>query len=182
MGKHGPTPIYDIRIELQRESLALRESYGDNWKEAASNIEKIGRNLEKALGGLPLDRKPDDQLIKFLDGVVGCVEANSNERSNLWERNSKREDDRKKTWEENSSGLGVCVGIIGDFQVYISMTTAVIDGQKILFYDGTSRVVDHEMIRSWLKDCLPKTAFDGDKLNNTDAQNFHCVFRSKVAA
>lgn len=182
MGKHGPTPLYDIRIDLQRQSLALRESNGDNWREAAGKIEKIGRKLEKAIDGLPIDRTPDDEMTKFLDGVVGCVEADSFAQMKLWDENDKREGDRKREWSSNLSGLMTCVGILADNQVWLSLSTAVIGGHKILFYHATSSVVDHGMVKSWLKARLPNTAFDGDRLNNTNAMNFHNVFPHEAGA
>ena len=45
-------PLYDLRIDLQRQSLALREAGGQNWRKIASKIEKIGRKLDKAIGGV----------------------------------------------------------------------------------------------------------------------------------
>ena len=169
-------PLYDLRIDLQRQSLALREAGGQNWKKIASKIEKIGRKLDKAIGGLELDRSPDDQMTKFLEGVVGCVEADSFARFMLWKENEDRKPQDKREWSSNNSGLSTRVGMIADHEIWLSLQTAVIGGHKILFYSADGRVVDHDKVRSWLECRLPYTAFEGTRLNNTDAMNFHNVF------
>lgn len=169
-------PLYALRIDLQRQSLALREAGGNNWRKIASKIEKIGRKLDKAIGGVEVDRRPDDQMTKFLDGVIGCVEADSFARFMLWKENEDRAPEHKREWSSNNTGLSTQVGILADHEVWVSLQTAIIGGHKILFYSADGRVVDHDMVRSWLECRLPKTAFNGTRLNNTDAMNFHNIF------
>lgn len=125
----------------------------------------------------------DDEIARFLEGVVGCVEANSFEKHSLWKENHYLADDarHKREWKDNNSGYGITIGCVDDRPVHLSLRIATIDGQKILFYYATSQVVDHKMIREWLEVNLPDTAkgnYPGG-YNNTDATNFHNVFRRK---
>lgn len=117
----------------------------------------------------------DAQMTEFLDGVVGAVEANSFETLSLW-RECHQE--LKMPWVDRGSGLMEIVGTVGDRPVCISLLTSVVDGQKILFYDPTSQVVDHAMIDEWLVKNLPRTAFYGERPNRTDAMNFHNVLHT----
>lgn len=123
-------------------------------------------------------RKLDDEMERFLDGVVAVVDATSNEQFLLWE---KYHHTRGVPWESSRFGLGQCVGRLDDRPVCISLCTAEVQGRKLLFVDATSEVVDHLMIDKWLYDCLPDTAFrNGDRqgyLNRTDAGNFFNVLR-----
>lgn len=125
----------------------------------------------------------DDEIVSYLEGVIGCVEANSFEQHSLWKDNRDREKNGllHREWNSTGHGLGETIGYVDERPVAISLKTVVIDGQKILLYYATSTVVDHDMIREWLKVNLPETA-KGDYpggYNHTDATNFHNVFRRK---
>jgi hypothetical protein len=116
------------------------------------------------------------ELDRFLAGVTGLVEASIFERQMLWEENQRRQPPRE--WVENLSGRIEIVGHLDDDPVCISMFTARIDGELILFYHDTSAVVDHKMIERWLFEKAPTTALRGTGyLNRVDAMNFHNVFR-----
>ena len=109
----------------------------------------------------------------FLDDVVGVVEANSFERMCLW----KEYKANGKTWVQNLSGCGINVGYItAQRPVFISLTTAVVDGHKILFVEPTSISVDHGMIGIWLKSNVPSAIKENGYLNVVDAGNFFNVF------
>jgi hypothetical protein len=121
----------------------------------------------------------DPELVKLLDGVVGTVEADSHAQHALWadyaiEGEKYGAPGRKRySWEQHNFGLGRQVGSIDGHPVMISLLTNTVNGHKLLFYYGMSRVVDHEMIRDWLKANLPETALRGDGyIENTDATNF----------
>lgn len=117
----------------------------------------------------------DPEITKFLEGVVGVVEATNCEKHMLWAENRRHEKPRK--WIENLSGYGATVGSLADMPVCISLLTAEVDGQKLLFTHPTSMVVDHRLIDQWLKDELPETAMRPDGyVNSTDATNFHVMF------
>lgn len=109
-----------------------------------------------------MEKRTDYEMIKFLDGVVGIIEANSNEYSNIWQLNKEH---RKETWVDNSSGLFEYVGYLDDRPICISLRTTIIGGRKILFWHPTSQVVDHAMIDEWFSLNLPN-------IPKTDATNW----------
>lgn len=126
----------------------------------------------------------DEQLTKFFEGVVGCVEATSFEQQKLWEDhhyNAEKIGFTKLEWDANNSGITEVIGYVTSggkkYPVNVSLFTATIKGHKILFYDVVSRCSDSEMVLEWFKKVLPKTAFRNDGyINKTDANNFHNVF------
>lgn len=120
---------------------------------------------------------PDAEMTKFLEGVVGVVEADNYGKHMLWVENSRR--DTPLTWVQNCHGYLLTIGMLDDMPVCISLFTAVIDGHKLLYLEATSTVVDHRMIDDWLKKNLPESAFQpgGEFVNSTDAMNFHNIFR-----
>lgn len=125
----------------------------------------------------------NDEMKKILTGVTGVtgvVKANSFERHMLWKENRDRE--KPKTWIDDGSGLMEIVGTVKidekTWPVCISMFISVVDGQKIMFYDAVSVVVHHDMVRAWLDKSFKDTpAWRGDRLNHTNATNFHNIFR-----
>jgi hypothetical protein len=122
----------------------------------------------------------DAQMAKFLDGVTGVVEANSFECQMLWEENQRLS---KRTWKSSGAGLMEVVGSLADMPVCISLFTAEVAAQKILFLDPTSQVVDHRMIDEWLEKTLPLSARREDgRVNRANAQNFHNIFRRPLPA
>lgn len=112
-----------------------------------------------------MKKAEDSEMLRFLDGVVGVVEANSNEHMHIWERFTNMYG--KNTWESESSGLLETVGYLDDRPICISLRTAKLKGSKILFWHATSQLVDHAMIDEWLKLNTPD--------NRTDALNWHNV-------
>jgi hypothetical protein len=113
------------------------------------------------------------EVAKFLEGVTGVVEANSFETMCLWEGNRKV----GRSWVEISHGYGATVATLHDRPVVLSLRSAIVEGQKILFIDATSELVDWTLISAWLEKNLPRSAYDGDRINRSDAMNFHNVLR-----
>jgi len=111
---------------------------------------------------------------EFLSGIVGVVEANRFEHMCLWKRYHQ---ELNYPWKDRLSGYGFTVGHLNDKPVHISLLTAVIKGQKLLFTFPTSKVVDHDMIDAWLKENLPEAILEDGYLNKVDADNFSNVFR-----
>lgn len=103
-----------------------------------------------------------EQLLK---DVTAIVEAARFEKDSLWFH---IHGELGVPWKQNRSGLGVQVGTLSDMPVFISLTTATVDGKKILFVEATSSVVDWRMIHGWLDEKLPG-------IPRTDASNFHTV-------
>lgn len=120
----------------------------------------------------------DAEMTKFLQGVVGVVEANTYEQHMLWHEN--RCHGQPKTWVSNTFGLRAVIGDLADMPVCISLLTAEVEDHKLLFVYATSQVVDYRMVDKWLEDTLPKSAFREDgRVNRVDAMNFHNVFRAR---
>ena len=138
--------------------------------------------MSQSVRELPSPLRADTEALKFFEGVVGLVEANSFEKHQLWALNRAKQDGigvAPRVWVENLAGIGRCIGYVVDMPVFVSLMTATIDGQKILFYEATSQVVDHRMVEAWLQYNMPTTALRPDTpyLNKTDANNFHTIFR-----
>lgn len=112
---------------------------------------------------------------EFLQGVIGVVEATSFEYHQLW-----KDWEDKSTWKSNNSGYGQVIGYLDSRPVFLSLRTAIIVGQKVLFIEPTSEVVDWKLIDTWLLVNLPETAMIDKRINRTDAMNFTNVFRHNL--
>lgn len=127
------------------------------------------------------------EMAAFLESVVGVVEASSFESLCLWREYSQ---ELRKPWSSGTSGPMVQVGTVvsggEDMPVCMSLLVNEVDGHRVLFVNVTSRCVDHDMVRNWLEQTLPVTAFrNGDPrlgLNITDAMNFPNVLPRKKRA
>jgi len=123
----------------------------------------------------------DEEMARFLDGVVGVVECDNYGKHMIWVENHYKAVElghRKLDWVDGRLGMMEKVGELADMPVCISLFKATIDGQLILFVDPCSMVVDHRMIDAWYKRVLPKSAFRADGyVNKTDAMNFNNVLR-----
>lgn len=109
-----------------------------------------------------------DELKTYLGGVTGIVEANTFETMCLWREWT----DNGDTWVSTGHGYGPTVGTLADMPVCISLLTATVNGQKILFFEPISQVVDYRMIYAWLKENVPSALRKDGYLNKTDAMNF----------
>jgi len=125
--------------------------------------------------------KMSDHIAKYLEGVVGTVEADSYAKHSLWADFSQQSDragfGRKKPhrlvdWESAGSGYFIPVGTIADHPIYISILVDVIDGHRILFWYVSGSYNDHNQVEKWLTENVPGYA------NRTDATNFFNVFSS----
>lgn len=137
---------------------------------------------------LRYDREPvvlsanDDEMRKFLAGVVGVVEATREEQHQIWARwassspDKRPEDKHRLEWStEGSQSMLVNAGELAGHPVWLSLYVVSVGRHRLLFYHATSQVTDSRIVDAWLKQTMPKTAFDGDRLNSTDATNFHNV-------
>jgi hypothetical protein len=135
---------------------------------------------------------PDNEMKKFLAGVRGVCEANSYEKHGLWcdyaqeALDSKCVADARErirySWVSDSSGLMQQVGTFGGMPVVISMFKSKVNGYWILFYYACSMVTHSDMVRKWLEENLPVTAFEDNdprgRMNREDATNFCNVLHS----
>ena len=117
--------------------------------------------------------KISDAVSEYLADIIGVVEATSFEQLCLWERYHE-----KYEWESTRHGYLPAIGSIDSRPIHVSLMTVTVKGHKILFWEATSVVVDHDMIKEWFTKYLPKSAFQSNSeyINSTDAQNFHNIF------
>lgn len=148
-------------------------NFNGTFTSCAGN-QSLGREVMFRIGIVTVD-DPDfkRELDQFLEGVTGVVVANSYEYFALW---SEYKDLKRGEWKQNLSGLGCGIGELAGMPVTVSLTTAVVEGFKLLFIHAMSQVVDHRMVREWLDANMPDSAkFATGRLNITDAQNFYNV-------
>lgn len=69
--------------------------------------------------------------------------------------------------EQISDGVGQQIGTFYGHSVFISLRWFKVDDVLICFYDATSRVVDHDMVKQWLKAIFPhiKPGATNDTMN-----------------
>lgn len=104
------------------------------------------------------------------DKVVFVVEADDYAQQKLWEDWHK-----KLSWEPSTRGEMIQIGSILDRPIVITLFVHTLQGHKVLFYNATSQLVDHQMVEEWLeKHCNPKWD-NGTRRAHTDANNFHHV-------
>jgi hypothetical protein len=176
--------LYDINVD------GFRARFFDGpLPKFATAISEDAANKLKRIGYFPcgsyssddtaeLERRimahPSEELSDFLSGVVGVVDANSFEALCLWKEYT---EELGKPWIERSDGLMECVGELSGMPVNLSLTTAIVDGRKLLFIDAISQVVDNRLIDKWLVETMPVSAMKAPgHINRTNAMNFHNVF------
>lgn len=107
------------------------------------------------------------------------VEATSEEQTMLWcewsgdaaNHRYGSPDHERAPWEQIRDGWSHVVGELAGFPVVIVINFAIIYEELVMFYYASSRVVDHEMVESWLKNNVP-SYLD----NHTNSTNFgHCI-------
>jgi hypothetical protein len=153
----------------------------DQTRSFVDDLDKIiARRTPRQIGA-----ETDHQMVEFLEGVTGVVDADDYAYHSLWERFSEEGkkffdtgDRIRYSWESNRAGLRTCVGTYDGRECWVSLTTAVVNGQKLLFYYGTSTFVDHDLIRTWLDANIPATGRQSDgRIHHTDATNFVNILR-----
>lgn len=114
----------------------------------------------------------------FLEGVVGVVEATSDEKFFLWKE--WHHDTDRLTWNAGGGGPMVTLGHLAEMPVCMSMLVDEVGGHRILFVECTSQVVDWRMVDEFLKKHLPQSAFtDAGYVNKVNAGNFWNVLPTR---
>jgi hypothetical protein len=159
----------------------------ENWRDCLEEMQEILSLPEKASCQILLAAVTEtikhlqftfarDQFLKETEFVV---EATHNESHLLWEKfctqSMYKTELNKYNWEQINPGYLICVGDFHGFPVNISCFWYRINGVMVMFYEDVSRIVDHEMIKEWLKkNCAPRWD-KGTRLAHTNATNFHNV-------
>jgi len=112
----------------------------------------------------------------FLKDAIGFVEATAYEQYALWFIN-KEATEYPLEWSDNRSGIMVHIGDFNYEPIYLSLVSAIIKGQKIIFWHPTSPIVNYNMIYAWIVKNAPNTARVDQVVNKTDAGNFQNIFR-----
>ena len=71
------------------------------------------------------------------------------------------------------------MGKVAEHNVCAALWISIIGGNKILFVEPTSNVVDHKLIENWLAEWLPRSAYTERapiRLNMTNPTNFYNIF------
>lgn len=111
----------------------------------------------------------------LFDGVVAIVEITKYEERMLWKEYRERVPDGEwiqslGEWFQSLSGPLVTVGQVNGRPVCISLFVNTIGGKKVVFYEATSVMVDHDMIDHWFLDHLPDSALKTLNVRGADKQ------------
>lgn len=122
--------------------------------------------------------KYKDEHKEIFKNVFFLVEANSHERHTFWVDyfyKPRKDSPTISTWEQEMCGEMVYLGKLDKRPVYVQIWWDILNGKRIIFYDGCSQVVDHKMIEDWLKHFTLKTIrYDnGTRWAHCDSMNFH---------
>jgi hypothetical protein len=115
---------------------------------------------------------PEDRVAQ----AMFAVEADSFSYHALWRDHSHESRERRGKiveWQDVSQGWSKQVGSLDGRPVVVSLRWSYLDGQLVLFWHGTSQVVDYKMIEDWLDEHF-KATYDNDTCKaKCDASNFH---------
>jgi hypothetical protein len=114
----------------------------------------------------------DAELTEFLAGTEGIIEDCSSFEGHCIYKEVV-EHWGEDAYKQHGMGLMHTVGEVGDMPVCITLNFNHIKGHKILFVHATSAVVDHRMVRKWIEQVAPQSAYDKHgRLNISDANNW----------
>jgi hypothetical protein len=122
------------------------------------------------------DAQIDDELIRFVGGAIGFCAATNEEQHGVWLRLVDRRDP-PVAWKQHG-GIGVTIGYLDNRPVHVVLSHVDVAGFKVIFYEATSTVVDHEMVRQFIDRLAPESARRGDRINHTDATNMSNILPS----
>ena len=114
---------------------------------------------------------------KRFEDVVFMVEANSFETLMLWDKNSECEKHLKVNWVEDTISYNKIIGHMRSYDkltiypVVVLCFFAELNGKRVVFYESTSWVVDHEMIKAWMKCQCPEGTPECDAMNFSQCLN-----------
>lgn len=120
------------------------------------------------------EKQKVDQEAKSYTETKFMVEATNCERFYLWARHSdisstRHNSDLAVTWETMESSFHT-IGHQQNRPIVVSISWHRINGQVVMFYEATSKLVDWAMIESWLAKQFPPIR------HKYDAANFrHCL-------
>lgn len=145
---------------------------------AADNVTTIEMAMA-VLQGTHIKRFKLDQnsaSYKMLKRASFVVEANDNERMELWRKYSNESPDTVKgyEWLSDNNSPGETIGKIFERNVNVSLTGATIEGVYVVFAYPTSQLVDYEMFDNWVNENFDGK-YGGGRRAVVDAGHFHHV-------
>ena len=102
-----------------------------------------------------------ENLLKDIEGIV---EATNFETLCLYEK-------YKDDWKQINSGTFVTVAKVENRPICLSLTVNFVKGNKILFIEPTSQLIDWKLINKWLEDNFKN-------VKTADAMNFHILINN----
>ena len=125
-----------------------------------------------------MTKKYNPKHAELFKDVMFLVEADSYASHNLWVYyfyEPRKGVIPAKIWEQVSLGHMITIGTMYKRPICISIFYSIIDGKRVMFYEGCSQLVDHLMIENWLKHfTLNSIRWDnGTRWGHCDADNFH---------
>lgn len=120
----------------------------------------------------------DENHRKLFDNVVFLVEANSHESHHFWLDYHYRPrilTPVVKSWEQETMGKVITIGEINKRPINVDISYAKLNNKRVAFYEGSSQLVDHQMIEDWLKYfTLDSIRWDNStRWAHCDSNNFH---------
>lgn len=148
-----------------------------NENASAKHTELVLREIAERCAGIQpnhlLDLKAvyDEEIAKLVEGAIGFCEATREEQYGIWLRFVHGKTPEPE-WREDM-GLGVTIGYLDDRPIHVVLSPVQFAGHKIIFYEATSEVVDHKLVRTFIETIAPDTACNiHGRLNHSDAANF----------
>lgn len=124
---------------------------------------------------------PDVEVQKMLNLAQYVVEANSFERFAcylLYSNESAVPYHKKISFKQGTSGYGPQIGMVDNRPICISIIINYINNVPVLFFEGTSMLVDYKVIEDWLTIFCPAYA----NCYTCDMNNFHqCIYFTEKA-
>lgn len=145
-------------------------------------VKKVIKAVKKATAK---EKKSSAKMYPFRDSdkdlfkdVVFLVEATHHEQHMFWVEffyEPRKDRVRVATWEQVSMGRWLTIGEVDGRPVAVSINYAILNGKKIMFYEGTSKLVDHQMIEEWIQHyALDAIRYDkGSRWAQCNSMNFH---------
>jgi len=97
----------------------------------------------------------------------GAIEANSYERYALYFELKKH----GNIVEQISDGIGIEIGKFHGKSVFVSFLWYKVNGQFVVFYEATSVVVNHDMIKEWFALNMKHIKHFSDAMNSHNVLN-----------
>lgn len=179
-------------VDLQTSTSAIRFDY--NGKRYRVNhrlfVEEVDGEflttsdeaelVQSKLRGIRTEKQLEKEFQEKLDETVFLVEATNFEQFALWKMWSPKSDTqcykRLDSWEQDQCGQWFTIGHLDNRPICISVTWAILNGKRVMFWDMTSQLQDYKMAEDFWEKHFHGKWDNGRRKAMEDANNFHlCV-------